>query len=359
MGQVRVKYRTTTQETKMRFGLRGFKIATLSALIVAPFASPLSTLAADYPAMTIKFGDVVNRNFGYYKGMEAFKEEIEKSSGGKIKVELLTDGKLGSPKDTLEAVQLGAVQMAMNTASYTQNVVAEHGVWNLPYLIRDRKTWREFAYGPLGKELGDKIESRGLKFLTWCSAGGRGIISKKPLATPADFAGQKIRSLPDPVTVDTLKAFKGQPVVMHLGELYTGLQQGVLDGADVSVELVNAFKFHEPAKFYTETQHIFTPGMVVTNLDWWKKQNKDTQALIEQVITTTFRKANDGWYLELDPSLPLEKQRELAKSLVDKGVTIVKPDLVALKAATAPVVDQYKAKIGKDYVEKIMKAVGY
>ena len=161
------------------------------------------------------------------------------------------------------------------------------------------------------------------------------------------------------MTVDTLKAIKGQPVVMHLGELYTGLQQGVVDGADVSVELVTAFKLHEPAKYYTETQHIFTPGMVVANLDWWKKQSKDTQILIEQVIVSHFRPANDNWFLELDPNLPLEKQKELAKTLVDKGVTIVKPDLVALKAATAPVVEQYKIKIGKDYVEKIMKAVGY
>ena len=338
---------------------RGFMLGIMAVFNAALIANAGPAMAADYPAMTIKFGDVVNRNFGYYKGMEAFKAEIERASGGKIKVDLLTDGKLGSPKDTLEAVQLGAVQMAMNTASYTQNVVAEHGVWNLPYLIRDRKTWREFAYGPLGKELGDKIESRGLKFLTWNSAGGRGIVSKKPLATPADFAGQKIRSLPDPVTVDTLKAIKGQPVVMHLGELYTGLQQGVVDGADVSVELVTAFKLHEPAKYYTETQHIFTPGMVVANLDWWKKQSKDTQTLIEQVIVSHFRPANDNWFLELDPNLPLEKQKELAKTLVDKGVTIVKPDLVALKAATAPVVEQYKLKIGKDYVEKIKKAVGY
>lgn len=315
--------------------------------------------AADYPSMTIRFGDIINRNFGYYHGMVAFKNDIEAKSGGKIKIEILTDGKLGSPKDALEAVQLGTVQLAMGTAAYTQNLIPEHGIWNLPYLIKDRKTWREFAYGPLGEELGKKIEVRGLKFLTWNSAGGRGILSKKPLSTPEDFTGQKIRSMPDPVIVDTLKSVKGQPVVMNLGEVYTSLQQGILDGADVSVELALAFKFYENAKYYTETLHIMTPGMVVANLPWWNSLNKDTQNLLETSIKTTFRNTNDAWFVDLDPTLPASDQQNIAKGLAEKGVTIVKPDLAALKKATAPVVEQYKAKIGKEYVEKIMKAVGY
>jgi tripartite ATP-independent transporter DctP family solute receptor len=263
--------------------------------LIAAMAAGLGLLAsagagaADYPDMTIKFGDIINRNFGYYQGMVAFKAEIEKRSGGKIKVELISDGKLGSPKDALEAVQLGAVQMEVNAGSYTQNIVPEHGIWDLPFLFRNRQSWRILAYGPLGKEIGDKIETHDLKFLTWNSAGGRGILSKKPIAKPADFAALKIREQPDPVLVDIVKGWGGQPVVMNLGDVYTSLQQGILDGADVSIELVTAFKFYETAKFYTEIQHIITPGLVVANLTWWKGLNKDTQALIEEVITKNYR----------------------------------------------------------------------
>ena len=334
----------------------------LGAVLGAACLSVLSVMpagAADYPDMTIKFGDVINRNFGYYQGMVAFKDEIEKRSGGKIKVELLSDGKLGSPKDTLEAVQLGAVQMAMNAGSYTQNVVHEHGIWDMPFLFKDRQAWNLLAYGALGKEIGGKIEARGLKFLTWCSAGGRGILSKKPIAAPGDFVGQKIREQPDPVLVDVVKGFGGQPVVMNLGDVYTSLQQGILDGADVSIELVTAFKFHETAKFYTEMQHIMTPGLVVANMTWWRRQNKDTQDLIEQIITTTFLKTNDTWFVNVDPKAPLEKQREAMKRLTDRGVTIVKPDIPALKKASLAVFEQQKAKIGKDLVDRVIKLVGY
>jgi tripartite ATP-independent transporter DctP family solute receptor len=315
--------------------------------------------AADYPSMTIRFGDVGNRNFGYYQGMVAFKNEVEEKTGGKIKVEIITDLKLGTAKDVLDAVQLGTVQMTVNTAAYTQNLIPEHGVFNLPYLFKDRAAWEKFAYGPMGEELGNKLETRGLKFLTWCSAGGRGILSKKPLATPEDFKGQKVRAMPDPAIIDTLKAINGQPVVMNLPEVYTAMQQGILDAADLSIELILAFKIQETAKFYTETLHIMTPGMIVANMAWWQRQNKDTQDLIEKAIKTKYIPANDKFWIALDPASSLAEQTLAAKPLVDKGVTIVKPDLDALRKATAPIVEQYKNKIGKEYVEKVMKEVGY
>jgi tripartite ATP-independent transporter DctP family solute receptor len=324
---------------------------------VALLGGPLQ--AAEYPNMTIRFGDVGNRNFGYYQGMVAFKEEVEAKTGGKIKVEIITDLKLGTAKDVLDAVQLGTVQMTVNTAAYTQNLVPEHGIFNLPYLFKDRASWVKFAYGPMGEELGNKLEARGLKFLTWCSAGGRGILSKKPLATPEDFKGQKVRAMPDPAILDTLKAINGQPVVMNLPEVYTAMQQGILDAADLSIELILAFKINETAKYYTETLHIMTPGMVVANMAWWKKQNKDTQDLITKAIKVNYREANDKFWIALDPASSLDVQRQAAKPLADKGVTIVKADLPALKKATAPIIEQYKAKIGKDYVEKVMKEIGY
>ncbi|MGE0314341.1 MAG: TRAP transporter substrate-binding protein [Lautropia sp.] len=329
------------------------------AFLGAALLLPGPTQAADYPSMNIRFGDVINRNFGYYQGMLAFKAEVEKRSGGKIKVELISDGKLGSPKDALEAVQLGAVQLAVNAGSYTQSIVLEHGIWDMPFLFKDRAAWRTLAYGPLGKEIGQKIEARGLKFLTWNSAGGRGILSKKPVATPADFAGMKIREQPDPVLVDIMKAWGGQPVVMNLGDVYTSLQQGILDGADVSIELVTAFKFFETAKYYTEIQHIITPGIVVANMAWWKSLDKATQALFEEVITKHYRETTDAWFVENDPAAPLEAQQKAMKLLTDKGVTIVKADLAALKKASLPVFQAQREKIGKDLVDRVSKAVGY
>jgi len=334
---------------------------SIKLLLVLGFVFLLNSTGytQEYPSMTIKFGDLLNRNFGYYQGIAAFKEEIEKRSGGKIKVDIITDNKMGTPKDALESLQLGAVQMGVNTPAYTQGSVKEHMIWAMPYLFKDRDTWQKFAYGPLGKELGDKIEPFGIKFLSWCSAGGRGFISKKPLATPVDFSGLKIRSIPDPVVVEIIKSFSAQPVVMNIQEVYTSLQQGVIDGSELSIELVTAFKFNEVAKYYTETAHNGTPGMVLTNLAWWNKQPKVVQDLIEDVVQKNYIKANDDFYAKVDPLSTQQQQTVSGKVLTDKGVTIVKPDIAAFKKASAPVIEQFKVKIGKDYVEKVLKAVGY
>lgn len=332
---------------------------SLAVGLAATILAAGSLHAAEYPDMTIRFGDVANKSFGYYQGMVAFKNEVESKSGGHIKVEIITDLKLGTAKDVLDAVQFGTVQMAINTAAYTQNLIPEHGIFNLPYLFKDRATWKKFSYGPMGQALGDKLETRGLKFITWCSAGGRGILSKRPLGSPKDFKGQKVRAMPDPAILDTLKAINGQPVVMNLPEVYTAMQQGILDAADVSIELVLAFKLYETAKYYTETLHIMTPGMVVANLPWWKKQNKETQDLITKAIKVNYIEANDKFWVAVNPADPIEKQRADAKPLVDKGVTLVAADLPALKKATAPIVEKYKDKIGRAYVEQVMKAVDY
>jgi tripartite ATP-independent transporter DctP family solute receptor len=324
---------------------------------VATVAGGHPASAAEYPQMTIKFADIINRNFGYYQGMLAFKSEIEKRSAGRIKLDLLSDGALGSPKDALEALQLGVVQMAMNAASYTQTVVPEHRVWDMPFLFKNREAWRRIAYGPIGKEIGDKLEPHGLKFLTWNSAGGRGILSKKPIAAPADFVGQKTREQPSPVLVDILKSFGAQPVVMNLGDVYTSLSQGVIDSADVSIELVTSYKFYEVAKYYTEIQHIMTPGLVMANLAWWRGLDKQTQDLIVEVVTTTFRETTDSWFVNVDPSTPVDDQRAAAKALVAAGVTMVKPNLEALRAASADVTEKYQGAVGADLLARVRQAV--
>jgi tripartite ATP-independent transporter DctP family solute receptor len=334
------------------WAFRGF--LTLCAL---PLLA-LTASAADYQPSTIRFADVINRNFGYYQGMLAFKKAVEERSGGKIKVELLTDGVMGTAKDLIEAVQIGTVQIAMNTSSYTQTLVPEHSIFTLPYLFKDFNTWRSFAYGPMGKELGNKLEAKGVKFLSWCFAGGRGIVSKRPMATPADFKGAKIRSLPDSIALDTISSFGAQPVVMNVPEVFTSLQQGIIDGADVSIELVTALKLDEVAKYYTETQHIFAPGIITANLDWWNGLNADTKALIDGALAD-FLKANDSWFLYLDPTLPADQQAAKASMLTQRGVTVVKPDLEQLRAASRPVIDKYAAKVGVEYLNKVKAAVGY
>jgi len=312
-------------------------------------------LAADYPEMTLKFGDILNRNFAYYAAIDAFKKEIEARSDGKIKVDIVTDGALGSAKDALEALQLGTVQMEVNVASYTQSIVPEHLIWDVPFIFKSREAWKKIAYGPLGQEIGDKIEPRGIKFLIWGSTGGRGFISKKPLATLADYHGVKLREQPSPVLVQTVEALGAQPVVMNLPEVYTSLAQGVLDAADVSIESIKLLKFNEVAPYYTETQHILTASMVIANLDWWNGLNKDTQDLFADVLATKYRETNDNWFSNVDPAASVEEQAKQLKGGVS-NFTLVKSDIEAMRAATEPVRQKFREGIGADLFDRVQAA---
>ena len=314
---------------------------------------PLGAQAQDYPKMTIRFADIINRNFGYYQGMAAFKKEVEERSGGNITVDLISDGLLGGPKDVMEAAQFGAVEMAMGAASYTENLVPEHGIWNIPFVFANRDAWRKFAYSDLGQEVGETINSHGVKFLTWASAGGRGILAKKPIATPADLKGLKVRQQPTAVLVAALEAWGAQPVVMNLGDVYTSLEQGVLDAADLSVELVSSYDFDNTAKYYTELQHNMTAALVVANQAWWDGVDENTRQLLTEVITTTFRDVNDNWYTNIDVLAPIETQREQAKKFVDRGVTLVDPDRDAFREAASALIEQYTQKVGPDLVKKV------
>jgi tripartite ATP-independent transporter DctP family solute receptor len=331
--------------------------AALAALFMMSALSG-AAVAADYPTMTIKFGDIVTHNFGYYHGMVAFKKAIEEKTGGRIKVDIFTDGALGTTRDVIDGVRLGTIQMSSAANANTQSLAPEHGIFDLPYLFTSRAAWRKVAYGPLGEQIGATIQPQGLKFLGWVNGGGRGIMSKKPITSPADLVGLKVRVLPDPLMLDIIKSMGGQPVAIDPGAIYTGLQQGVVNAVDCNVEIAASYSLAEVAKYYTETQDMMPPGEVLANLAWWNGLNKDTQTLIATLITTVYRPASDAFFADIDPTASVAEQTKQAHIITDKGVIMVKPDLAAFRKATRPVFDKYKAKFGAELVDKVIKAAG-
>lgn len=329
-------------------------VTVLATLAVA--ATPLAASAQEYPDMTIKFGDVVTRTFAYYQGIEAFKKELAEKSKGKIKVEIFTDGALGNFKDILQATKNGTIQMSDSAVPITQSVAPLHAIFDLPYLFKTRESWKKVAYGPIGEEIGKTIEPQGMTFLGFMNGGGRGLLSRKPIKTPEDMKGLKVRVLPDPLIRDAFIAMGAQPVSTDPAEMYTALQQGVVDALDLTVELAITYHLNEVGKYYTETKQIMPPALVLANTAWWKGLNTDTQTLIQNAVTNTLRPVSDSHVADIDPRAPLETEKEQGAALVKAGVTIVKPDIDAFAKATAEVREKYRQKFGPELVDKIIKA---
>jgi tripartite ATP-independent transporter DctP family solute receptor len=334
------------------------RIATLSMLaaMAVVLSGPALADDAKYPEMTIKIGDVVNHNFAYYQGLVALQRDLAEKTGGRIKVDILTDGTLGNFKDVLQATQTGIIQMADQATPITQSMAPVHAVFDVPFLFKDRESWKKVAYGPIGDEIGKAIEAQGFKFLGFANGGGRGLLSKKPIASPDDLKGTKVRVLPDPLITDAFEAMGAQPVVTDPAEMYTALQQGVVDALDTTVELVQSYHLNEVGKFYTETKQIMPAALIIANKAWWDGLNKDTQDLIQASVTNVFRPASDAHVVDIVPTDSQEQQAQQGKALTDLGVTIVKPDVDAFRQATEKVREKYTQKLGADLVKRIVDA---
>jgi TRAP-type C4-dicarboxylate transport system substrate-binding protein len=305
--------------------------------------------------MTIKFADALPSTWCYYQGMKAFKQYVEEKLPGRVKVELYTDGVLGDQKTLLESTRMGAIQMAFITNAISQAVAPSHRVWAIPYMFKTAEDFYKFAYGPVAIEVGNDVEKAGLKFITWTSAGERGIALRETCFTnPETMKGMKIRVMQDPFQASIIKHMGGIPVAMSLAEVYTALQTGQIDGAELGPTLTVTGKYVDVSKAYARTIQFRIPGEVIANLKWWNGLPPDIRKVLEDGIPV-LRKVNDDY---IDKNEGTSEVFRL-KFMEERGIKMCEVDLEAFKQATAPVVGDLKKVVGDELVEKVLKAVGY
>jgi len=325
-------------------------ILAITFFVVLSFA-----FSAQAKQMVIKFADALPPTWCYYQGMKAYKAYVEEKSQGSIKMGLYTAGSLGDQKTLLESCRMGAIPMVFITNSISQAVAPSHRVWSIPYMFETAEEFYKFAYGPVGIDIGDDIERAGLKFITWTSAGERGIAVRDECFTnPESMKGMKIRVMQDPFQASIIKHMGGIPVPMSLAEVYTALQTGQIDGAELGPTLSVTGKFIDVCKSYARTLQFRIPGEIIANMNWWNGLPADVRKILEDGIPT-LRKAND----EYIDSAPGTSEVDRIKYMQDKGKHMCDIDIGAFKKATAPVVEELKKSIGAETVDKVLKAVGY
>ena len=330
-------------------------LKNLMIVFVSVVFSLALTVKAPAEEMTIKFADALPPTWCYYQGMKAYKAYVEEKLPGKVKMELYTAGVLGDQKTLLESCRMGAIPMVFITTAISQAVAPSHRVWSIPYMFKTADDFYKFAYGPVGIEIGNEVEKAGLKFITWVSAGERGIaLREKCITDPASMKGLKIRVMQDPFQASIIQHMGGIPVAMSLAEVYTALQTGQIDGAELGPTLTVTGKYVDISKAYARTLQFRIPGEVLANLKWWNSLPPDIRKVLEDGIPV-MRKAND----EYIDSAPGTSEIDRIKFMEDKGLTQCEVDLEAFKQATLPVVDDLKKTVGEETVNKVLEAVGY
>ncbi len=276
-----------------------------------------------------------------HQGMELFAKRLAETTGGRFTVTLYPNGQIGSEKEVLELVQLGAITMTKVSSLSLESFSPLMGVLNLPFLFRDREHDFRVLDSWVGEELLATPVPQNLRGLTYYDAGDRSFYANRPIMRPEDVVGLKIRVMENATAIRMLQLLGGSPTPMPYGEVYTALQQGVIDGAENNLAALTVNRHGEVSKHYSLVQHIFAPDVLVISEAVWKGLSAADAALVRAAADESKQYQRELWARRLE-----EYQREAVEKL---RVNIVRPDRAPFIERVQPLHREYEAR-GADYL---------
>ncbi len=271
-----------------------------------------------------------------HEAMVFFAERVEERSGGTIQVDVHPSEQLGTEREALELLQIRAVGMTKVSASVIENFVPEYAVFGLPYLFRDEEHRQRVFHGPIGKRILLAGEQQNLRGLTYYDAGSRSFYSKdRPIATPADLVGLKIRTQESSLAVRMLQALGGAATPIAYGEIYTALQQGVVDGAENNPPSFYLSGHYEVCKFYSLDEHTSTPDVLLMSASLWRDLTDDDRQIVDEAAAAS---------AALQLVLWRAATAEALEAVQAAGVEVIRPD----KQPFADAVEAVYAEYGED-----------
>ena len=294
----------------------------------------------------IHYGTWASDGEAAYEGMEKFKEIVEEESDGRIVVHLYPADQLGKTDEQVEQVSLGTIQM-MSSGWFGLD---EMEYLSLPYLMKGPDNWREL----LGSDIGDAwnqelIDERGIRFLGLLPRSPRVLTADRPINTPEDMDGLKIRVPERDYYVETFKAFGARPTPMSFGEVYTALQTGVVNGQENPIETIYSAGFHEVQDYIILIDYMTKPAFVLINNEFYEGLPSDLQEIVTKAHLEGEKYAQE---------LLNQQQEEYLAKMKEAGVEAIRPDLQPFIDATESVRENLGTKVwGKELYEKI-KAIG-
>ncbi|HRL22425.1 TRAP transporter substrate-binding protein [Alcaligenes sp. SDU_A2] len=323
---------------------------TLMATLVASVF--LSAPALANP-LIIKFSHVVSPDTPKGKGAVRFKELAEKYTDGKVVVEVYPNSQLYKDKEELEALQLGAVHMlAPSLAKFGPLGVREFEVFDLPFIFKDRSDLRKVTEGPVGRQLLDKLESKGIKGLAYWDNGFKVMSANSALQSPDDFLGLKMRIQSSKVLEAQFKALDAVPQVMAFSEVYQALQTGVVDGTENPPSNMYTQKMHEVQKHATLSNHGYLGYAVIVNKKFWEGLPEDVRQPLEKAMTESTQYAND---------IAEQENLDSLKAMKDSGKTqfyeLSEAQRQEWVEQLRPVHKEMASRIGQDVIDAFYQAV--
>ena len=244
---------------------RSYLRLLLSALSITLFATAAS--AAD--KVTLKLAHNLERSHVVHRAFEAMAKDVKTLSDGTMTIRIYPSSQMGNARETMELLQNGALDMTKGSASDLESFDNIYAIYNLPFLFRDQAHFNTVVFGDIGKEIMASTKERGFFALSAYVAGTRSFYAKKPITKPDDLKGLKIRVQPSPTTIKMIELMGGSPTPVSFGEVYTAMQQGVVDGAENNVPSWVQTRHIEIAKVFSEDEHASIPDFLVIATKTW------------------------------------------------------------------------------------------
>jgi tripartite ATP-independent transporter DctP family solute receptor len=293
----------------------------------------------------LKLGHGLDTAHPVHKAMEFMKLRIEELSGGDVTVDIYPSAVLGAETQCIEQLQNGSLAMTKTSAAAMENFIPSMAALGLPYVFRDSDHYWAVLNGTVGKEMLQEGDSKFLRGLCYYDAGSRNFYTKdKPIRTPDDLKGLKIRVMNSKTAIDMVKAMGGSPTPIAWGELYSALAQGTVDGAENNPPSFTSNKHYEVCKHFTLDGHTRIPDLLLISSKVWDKLDPQTQEWIQQAAEESSVYQRELWQKETLAAL--EKAQE-------EGVTVYEVDTAAFAAKVAPMLAEIENPAVKERVRQI------
>ena len=286
------------------------------------------TMPAGAATLKMNIGSTYGPDAPVHFGLVKFKELVEERSKGEMEVQVHIGGAMGGEREVFEAMSSGGLEMGAMGSGDVSIFYPKWMVYEVPYALRDADHFWKFWNGPVGKEVNDMVlKERGVLTAGIVYRGARWLTANRPIKTPADLKGIKLRLPEIKSWVDVWKSIGAVPVVVTFPEVYMALKTGVAEAQENPLESIWSYKFYEAQKYLIGTRHVYSAAKYQVSKKWLDTLKRDQQ----QLLLTAWKDAT-----EYANKLAVDFEKKLVGDLQAKGLTLIEPDIAAFRKAVQP-----------------------
>ena len=294
-----------------------------------------STCVQQEKQKILKLAHGLDPSHPVHKGMEYMAKKLDEKSDGNLTIQIYPSEQLGSERQCVELLQIGSLAMTKVSASIMEGFTPKYKVLSLPYIFKSKEHTYRVLEGKIGHELLLSGEEFWLRGLTFYDAGSRSFYTKeRPILTPDDLSGLKIRVMKSPTAVNMIRAMGGSPTPISWGELYTALQGGVVDGAENNPPSFYLSHHYEVCKYYSLDEHTTIPDVLLISTIIWNQLTPEEQNWLQEAADESAKYQRVLW---------AESEKQSLEAVQEAGVEILYPDKEPFAEKVTTLYEEYKS----------------